>query len=101
MLADVKGDDARTLRELTTLTEIPAPPFKEHARAEYFLSRLKALGLADARIDAEGNVIGVRKGVGNGPRLLISAHLDTVFPRRHGRHRQAARRQALCARHLG
>lgn len=80
VLADVKADDARTLRELTTLTEIPAPPFKEHARAEYFLSRLKALGLADARIDAEGNVIGVRKGVGNGPRLLISAHLDTVFP---------------------
>jgi acetylornithine deacetylase/succinyl-diaminopimelate desuccinylase-like protein len=38
------------------------------------------LGLTDARIDAEGNVIGVRKGSGNGPTLLISAHLDTVFP---------------------
>jgi len=80
LLADVKADDARTLRELTTMTEIPAPPFKEHARAEYFLGQLKALGLADARIDAEGNVIGVRKGSGNGPRLLVSAHLDTVFP---------------------
>src|SRR5262249_7163731 len=53
---------------------------KEKARAEYFVSRLKALGLTDAHIDAEGNVIGIRKGIGNGPRLLVSAHLDTVFP---------------------
>jgi acetylornithine deacetylase/succinyl-diaminopimelate desuccinylase-like protein len=62
------------------LTEIEAPPFKEQRRAEAFLVRMKALGLADARIDAEGNVIGVRRGSGNGPRLLVSAHLDTVFP---------------------
>ncbi|MGO4152371.1 M20/M25/M40 family metallo-hydrolase [Cupriavidus sp. YAF13] len=80
VLADVKADDARSLGDLKALTEIPAPPFKEKARAEYFLSRLKALGLADAHIDAEGNAIGIRKGSGNGPKLLISAHLDTVFP---------------------
>ncbi|SDD62083.1 Acetylornithine deacetylase/Succinyl-diaminopimelate desuccinylase [Cupriavidus sp. YR651] len=80
VLADVQADDARALTELKTMTEIPAPPFKERARAEYFVSRLKALGLTDAHIDAEGNAIGIRKGVGNGPKLLISAHLDTVFP---------------------
>ncbi|MGO4307198.1 M20/M25/M40 family metallo-hydrolase [Cupriavidus sp. RAF12] len=80
VLADVRADDARALTELKTMTEIPAPPFKERARAEYFVSRLKALGLTDAHIDAEGNAIGIRKGVGNGPKLLISAHLDTVFP---------------------
>ncbi|MEK7695743.1 MAG: M20/M25/M40 family metallo-hydrolase [Pseudomonadota bacterium] len=80
LMTDVRADDARALTELKTMTEIPAPPFKERARAEYFVSRLKALGLADAHIDAEGNAIGIRKGVGNGPKLLISAHLDTVFP---------------------
>ena len=32
------------------------------------------------RIDAEGNVIGLRKGSGGGPKLVVSAHLDTVFP---------------------
>jgi acetylornithine deacetylase/succinyl-diaminopimelate desuccinylase-like protein len=62
------------------LTEIEAPPFKEQRRAEAFLARLKALGLGSAAIDAEGNVVGVRKGSGNGPKLVITAHLDTVFP---------------------
>ena len=62
------------------LTEIEAPPFKEQKRAEAFLARLQALGLTNAAIDAEGNVVGVRKGTGNGPKLVISAHLDTVFP---------------------
>lgn len=75
----VKADHERTLTDLKALTEIPAPPFKEQARAQAFLARAKALGL-DARIDAEGNVIGIRKGMGNGPKLLVSAHLDTVFP---------------------
>lgn len=80
LLADIKADDARTLGELKTMTQIPSPPFKERVRAEYFLSRLKALGLSDAHIDSEGNAIGIRKGTGNGPRLVVSAHLDTVFP---------------------
>ncbi|RYF72798.1 MAG: M20/M25/M40 family metallo-hydrolase, partial [Comamonadaceae bacterium] len=80
LLEAVKADHARSIDDLKLLTEIPAPPFKEQKRAEAFLARLKALGLADARIDAEGNVVGLRKGSGNGPKLLISAHLDTVFP---------------------
>jgi tripeptide aminopeptidase len=80
VMDDVKADHERSLADLKLLTEIPAPPFKEKARAEAFLARMKALGLADARIDAEGNVVGTRKGAGNGPKLLISAHLDTVFP---------------------
>lgn len=76
----IKSDDERTLKDQIELTEIPAPPFKEAARAAEYQKRLKALGLADARIDAEGNVIAVRKGSGNGPVLVVSAHLDTVFP---------------------
>ena len=44
------------------LTEIEAPPFKEQKRAEAFLARLKALGLTDARIDSEGNVVGSAQG---------------------------------------
>ena len=80
LLEAVKADHEHSIEDLRMLTEIEAPPFKEQKRAEAFLARLKALGLGDAKIDAEGNVIGVRKGTGNGPRLLISAHLDTVFP---------------------
>lgn len=80
LLEAVKADHERSVDDLKMLTEIEAPPFKEHKRAEAFLARMKALGLADAKIDAEGNVVGLRKGTGQGPKLLISAHLDTVFP---------------------
>jgi tripeptide aminopeptidase len=79
-LSDIKADDARTLEEQKRITEIPAPPFKESVRAEYYLKRFKELGLADASIDGEGNVIGMRKGTAPGPKLVVSAHLDTVFP---------------------
>jgi acetylornithine deacetylase/succinyl-diaminopimelate desuccinylase-like protein len=41
---------------------------------------MEALGLRNIRIDAEGNVIAERPGVGLGPRVVLSAHLDTVFP---------------------
>src|SRR6185369_4543738 len=80
LLDAVKADHERSIEDLRLLTEIEAPPFKEQKRAEAFLARAKALGLVDAKIDAEGNVVGLRKGSGNGPKLLISAHLDTVFP---------------------
>ena len=80
LLEALRADHERSVEDLKMLTEIEAPPFKEQKRAEAFLARLKALGLSDAKIDSEGNVIGVRKGTGSGPRLLVSAHLDTVFP---------------------
>ncbi len=79
-LAFIRDDDERTLREQIELTEIPSPPFKEAVRAADYLERFKALGLSDARLDAEGNVIATRKGSGGGPTLVVSAHLDTVFP---------------------
>jgi acetylornithine deacetylase/succinyl-diaminopimelate desuccinylase-like protein len=80
-LNDIKADDDRAFAEQKRITEIPAPPYKEKVRAEYFLKRFQELGFKDASIDAEGNVIALRKGSGNGrPKLVVSAHLDTVFP---------------------
>jgi acetylornithine deacetylase/succinyl-diaminopimelate desuccinylase-like protein len=80
-LDDIKADDARTLEEQKRITEIPAPPFKEKVRAEYYMKRMQELGLKDAAIDGEGNVVALRKGTGGGrPKLVVSAHLDTVFP---------------------
>jgi len=80
-LDDIKADDARCLEEQKRITEIPAPPFKEKVRAEYFLKRMQELGFKDASIDSEGNVIALRNGTGGGrPKLVLSAHLDTVFP---------------------
>jgi tripeptide aminopeptidase len=79
-LDDIKADDARTFEEQKRITEIPAPPFKEKERAHYYLRRFQDVGLTDASIDTEGNVIALRKGGAGKPKLVISAHLDTVFP---------------------
>lgn len=79
-LAQIKKDDAATLREQMEIAQIPAPPFKEAVRAKDYLRRLQKLGLSDATIDSEGNVVARRKGSGRGPTLVLSAHLDTVFP---------------------
>lgn len=76
----IKSDHDRTIQELRTITEIEAPPFKEQTRAEHVLKRFKEVGLSDAAIDSAGNVVGIRKGSGSGPTLVVSAHLDTVFP---------------------
>ena len=66
--------------ELTRICEIPAPPFKEHERARYLAARFAELGLSDVHIDDEGNVIGLYPGATAAPLLVLSAHLDTVFP---------------------
>src|SRR5215467_4928333 len=76
----IDKDHDRMVREIIQITEIEAPPFKEEKRAKAFADMLRQSGLTDVHIDAEGNVIGVRKGTGNGPLIAIAAHLDTVFP---------------------
>ena len=76
----VANDHDRFVRELIQMTEVPAPPFKEEKRGRVFADLLKQSGLTDVQTDSEGNVIGLRKGTGNGPMIAIAAHLDTVFP---------------------
>lgn len=80
ILRDIEANEPETLAEQVRLTEIPAPPFMEQNRAEYYLTQMQSRGIADAYIDSEGNVIGLRKGSGDGPLFVIAAHLDTVFP---------------------
>ena len=79
-MAALDADHDRLVREIIMLTEVPAPPFGEDARGAAYLEMLRAHGLADVERDAEGNVMGVRRGAGNGPIIAMAAHLDTVFP---------------------
>ena len=63
------------------LVSIPAPPFLEAARAAWFSERFNDLHLHDVAIDGEGNATGLlRADDGSSPVVLLSAHLDTVFP---------------------
>jgi tripeptide aminopeptidase len=63
----------------THLTEIPAPAFQEGARATAVKALLSAAGL-NVQIDPVGNVIGELRGVNEKEIVVLSAHLDTVFP---------------------
>lgn len=67
------------LEKQTAICQIPAPPFKEAARAAAYRREFVALGYANARIDSIGNVIAELRG-GTGPTVMIAGHLDTVFP---------------------
>ncbi len=63
------------------LVEIPAPPFGEGPRAEWFLERFREAGLAQVGLDEVGNALGwLRQPQPGEPVVLLSAHLDTVFP---------------------
>jgi acetylornithine deacetylase/succinyl-diaminopimelate desuccinylase-like protein len=76
----LETENAWTLDRQVALCEIPAPPFQEAARGAAFAAQLTALGVQRVRTDAEGNVIGELRGAAPGPTVLLSAHLDTVFP---------------------
>lgn len=78
--AFIEQDHERFVRELTTLTEIPAPPFKEKKRGDAILALMRQHNLSEVGMDAIGNVMGVRKGNAGGPMLAVLAHMDTVFP---------------------
>lgn len=79
-LEQIRREDDRTLREQIEIAEIPAPSHKEEGRANDYVRRLRELGLGEISIDSEGNVIARRAGIArNGPTLVLSAHLDTVF----------------------
>jgi tripeptide aminopeptidase len=62
------------------IVEIPAPPFGEKQRAAYLKEQFQEFNLKDAAIDAEGNCVALRRGKNLHPLLVLSAHLDTVFP---------------------
>ena len=76
----IRAVEAETIAEQIKTCEIPAPPFKEQVRANYYKQRFAELGLKNVRIDKEGNVIGERPGSDGKTALALAAHLDTVFP---------------------
>jgi tripeptide aminopeptidase len=76
----VQAQEPQVIEDQVRLCEVPAPPFKEGQRAQVYKAAFEKLNLTDVRIDAVGNVIGVRTGGAPRPNIVISAHLDTVFP---------------------
>jgi tripeptide aminopeptidase len=68
---------------LLHLVAIPAPPFAEGPRAGAVLEIFRSLGLSNPHLDDEGNALAELLSAipsPDAPVLLVSAHLDTVFP---------------------
>ena len=76
----IEALEARTSREHIELTQIPAPPFMEEARARVYMDWLLDAGADSAYIDEVGNVVAIRAGRGGGRTVALGGHLDTVFP---------------------
>ena len=70
----------RLLELAIQIQQIPAPTFHEQKRAAYVRDLFAAGGLDEVCIDETGNVLARWAGTGDAKPLIISAHLDTVFP---------------------
>src|SRR5690606_32903318 len=82
--AAIHSRDRETVEEQIRLVSIPAPTGAETDRARYVRRRFDELGLERTRVDEVGNVLGYlgpprRGNVVPGP-VLLTAHLDTIFP---------------------
>ena len=69
------------LLDLTVqIQQIPAPTFAETQRAQFVRGLFEAEGLQDISVDEVDNVFACLPGEGRARPLIVSAHLDTVFP---------------------
>lgn len=78
-LSLIEADHVQAIEDNKQMVQIAAPTFDESRRAADYAERLRALGLVDVHVDQHGNALGTRPGKGNGPTVLLEAHLDTVF----------------------
>ena len=75
-LAFIEANQPEAIEEQKELVLIEAPTGHEENRAKVFAEKFKALGLEDVHTDRGGNVIGIRRGTGKGPKVLIEGHMD-------------------------
>ena len=61
------------------LCAIRSPSNMEENRAKRFYELMSQIGLDHVYMDEVNNVIGLLKGTGDGPTLVVAAHMDTVF----------------------
>ncbi len=68
--------------ETTAICEVPAPPFKEHERAQFVADLMRRYGLSEVHVDEGPNPVGVYPAASGakGNAVLLAAHIDTVFP---------------------
>jgi tripeptide aminopeptidase len=68
------------LEQACQIQQIPAPTFDESRRAAWVADQFRSLALSDIQSDGAGNVLACWPGTAGAQPLVLSAHLDTVFP---------------------
>jgi acetylornithine deacetylase/succinyl-diaminopimelate desuccinylase-like protein len=66
------------LQEWLGICNAYGPESDEIYRSRHLYKLFRIYGLQDVHIDEEWNVIGVRPGIGHGPKLVLNAHEDVV-----------------------
>jgi tripeptide aminopeptidase len=69
-----------TIETACDIQQIPSPTFGESQRAAWIAAYFQAESLQSVTIDEVGNVYACLPGAGVARPLVVSAHLDTVFP---------------------
>lgn len=70
----------RVLAIAEELAAVAAPTGCELRRSEFVRSLMESLPFDQIETDDIGDVVGRMQGLSEQPRLLVAAHLDTVFP---------------------
>lgn len=75
-------DEQRLVQNALELVSVPSPTGDEQAMGEHMARSLRELGLDVALQEVEDgrpNVVGVLKGSGGSPSLMLNGHLDTSY----------------------
>src|SRR5262245_41530572 len=79
--SEIEASAANVVQDAIAIQSIPAPTFDELERAKDVERRFRDIGLKDVSVDNINNVYGRLPGRDlAAPVVLVSAHLDTVFP---------------------
>lgn len=77
-LAYVDGSDQETIQEWLSVCNAYGPSGDEIQRSRLIYKLFRIYGLENVHIDDEFNVVGIRRGTGGGPAVVLNAHHDNV-----------------------
>lgn len=78
MLKIVQNHQEEYIHFNKKLVSIQSYPCQEKEVAQYILEELQKLPIDEAFIDGCGNVIGILRGEGDGPNIVLNGHMDAV-----------------------
>ena len=67
-----------TVQEFLGVCNAHGPSGDEIYRARHIFKLFRIYGLENVHIDDKRNVIGIRRGTGEGPKVVLNAHMDVV-----------------------